>query len=171
MLKLKLPTPIIQKDYEADELSRQEANFSRNQILRGAPCKPVKFVPPTLFVCESEQDLAKALKQIQIIVGKSYRGNKRIGKKKLYCDLLAHFKHLESVGVRLPRGGNISREMIMHGLGQTLRDSDCTKLTDEMLMKNGAHRRALGKKMDRIFRRVVENINSSDLENYPAKIE
>jgi len=94
--------------------------------------------------------------QLQSVVGPSYKGNKRRGKKKkLYGELLALFKHFEVSGVRLPRGGNISREMILHGLGQTLRDQGCTNLTDEALLKNSTHRKKLGKNMDRIFSRVV----------------
>lgn len=161
MLTQKEPWPITQKAYDADELARREANVFDSRMLRGAPRTPVKFVPPTLFVCDSEGQLMRTFAQLQSVVGPSYRGNKRRGKKKLYGELLAIFKHFEVSGVRLPRGGNISREMIFHGLGQILRDQGCTNLTDDALLKNAMNRKKLGKKMDRIFSQIVLVLDAS----------
>jgi hypothetical protein len=160
MLIQNLPVVIFQKAYEADQLSRQaEADADRRSV-RGAPRTPAVYKPPTLFVGNSESDVKRLLDQFEFVIGPKARGNKRRGSIKLYGELLAHFKHLQNTGVQLPRGGNISREMIAHGLGQVLRELGCTNLSDWELCNDMVAKRALGKKMDRIFKRIVIQLDA-----------
>lgn len=155
MLKTQLPVQIQQAAHEADQWARIAENHENSRFTRGAPRTPVKYVPPTLFIASSPGDLARTLKQFENAIGPKVPGNKRRGAMRLYGELLAHFKHLQREGVKLPRGGNISRAMIAHGLGEVLRNEGCTVLSDDKLTKNRVERRALGKKMARIFDRIL----------------
>ena len=158
IIELELPKPITQKAYEADQLVRKASNYFDNRRSRGAPRKSFINVPTTMFVGNSEADVNKTLIQFEGIIGPKVPGNKRLGFKKLYGDLLSHFQDMRCAGNTLPRGGNISKAMIMHGLGEILRNNGCTKLTDEMLTKNSIHRHALGKKMYRVFNHVIAGL-------------
>jgi hypothetical protein len=158
-LELKLPQPIAQQAYEADQIARQIKNYADNHRPRGAPRKTCEYKPTTMFIGNSEADVDKTLNKFAEIIGPKARGNKRLRVKKLYGDLLSHFQDMKRAGDKLPRGGNISCEMIKHGLGEILRDNGCTNCSDVMLFKNSIKRHALGKKMDRVFKRVVAAVD------------
>lgn len=168
MLKTQLPMQIQQAAYEADQWARIAENYENSRSARGAPRTPVKYVPPTLFIANSSGDLARTLKQFENAIGPKVPGNKRRGAIRLYGELLAHFKHLQREGVKLPRGGNISRAMIAHGLGDVLRNEGCTVLSDNKLTNSCPARRALGKKMARIFDRIVCQLDA-DAHNTKEK--
>lgn len=172
MLKAELPMPIQKNVYAADQLAKLAGIEENRRTRRGAPRTPAEYVPLTMFVDNSPGEVDLTLEQFQNAIGPNVRGNKRRGALKLYGELLAHFKHLQRVGVNLPRGGNITRQMIAHGLGQVLRDQGCTDLSDEMLSKKGDARKALGKKMDRIFNRIVSQLDADiakTTKNLPSK--
>lgn len=165
-----LPRQLQDQLCEVDEWERGLRAFAFKHPKRGP--KPTKKLDPVIMFFArneigKEADSVKELdRQWRIFfnaVGKKVRGNKRIGEKALYADLVKYFLLLEQHGVTLPRNKSLSKKACQYGLGEILRRHGCFDLSDNQLMKSGLIRNKISAKMDRIFSRIADSV-----ENTPA---
>ena len=91
-------------------------------------------------------------------IGPKVRGNKRLGKKALYADLVVAFDMLRRQGIVLPRNKSLSKKAFQFGLGDVLRLHGCTNQKDKLLVSNGGARKAVAVRMDRIFSRIADAV-------------
>jgi hypothetical protein len=143
---------------QAYEVARFQNAICRHRELRPSPGpKPgIKiFKPGAFFVASSSEQLDKLLRMLQIAVGSRVQGNKRIGKARLYADLIQHFVLLKMKHISLPRNKSLSRKAMQHGLGEILRSHGYTSRSDEYLLTNSRARQEIANKLDRIFSRVA----------------
>ena len=95
------------------------------------------------------------------ILGPKTRGNKRHSHPLMFRDLLEAFLYLQSIGVTLPKGGNLSKKAVMGGVGQVLKCHYYTDRTVDKLLIDSQERRRLGKVMKSIFCRVAAVVESN----------
>ncbi len=119
--------------------------------------------PHITFIADDEKSLNQCLAVYFNAVGKKGPGNKRLGKRELYADLVKYFLVLKQHGVTLPRNKSLSKRAFQFGLGVILRCHKYTNLSDVLLLKSGLQRNKIAANMDRIFSRVADSV-----ENTPA---
>lgn len=133
---------------------------------RGRPRKAVttKDTPAlAVFVADSLHELDVLHQAWHQAIGQPVRGNKRLGRPRLYADLVQHFTTLRRLGVTLPRGRSLSARACKYGLGDILRKHGCTRYTDVELVRNSVKRQALATKMNSVFNRVSDAVKSTPL--------
>lgn len=157
-----LPRQVQDQLREVDAIEREIENYLFRHPRRG-PKKIHIRAPFIMFITDNEKDTTRHIQIFNNAVGKKVRGNKRIGKKALYADLVKYFLLLKRHGVTLPRNKNLSKKACQYGLGEILRRHERTSLSDNLLMKSGSERNIIAANMDRIFSRVADCV-----ENTPA---
>lgn len=154
-----LPRQLQDQLREVDEWYRGLRTFAFKHPKRGPkPCHV--YEPPILFIADDERESSHQLHVFLAAVGEKKRGNKRIGRQALYADLVKYFLLLKRHGVTLPRNKNLSKKACQYGLGEILRRHKCTLLSDNLLMKSGTERSVIAARMDRIFSRVADCIET-----------
>jgi hypothetical protein len=164
-LKANLPIPIYLQ-CEAEEakysawLRANEASKFRKQR-RGRPRGRIQYRPPFLVVGESLQEVDHKMMLLLEILGPKAKGNKRHSHPLLFRDLLEAFLYLQSSGITLPKGGNLSKKAVKGGVGQVLKCHYYTDRTVDELVIDSQERRRLGKVMKSIFGRVAAVVESN----------
>ena len=133
---------------------------------RGRPRKAVTPENATVlavFVADSLGELNVLHQAWDQALGQPVRGNKRLGRPRLYADLVQHFTALRRLGVTLPRGKSLSAQAFKYGLGDILRKHGCTDYSDLELIRNSFKRQALATKMNSVFNRVSDAVKSTPL--------
>lgn len=152
-----LPAQIERAAHEADAIVKRMAMRPKP-----GPVPKTRYRPSAILTADSEETLDALIAAHARAVGKRERGNKRLGAARLYADLVQEFHTLHRKGITLPRNKSLSRNALVHSnLGDVLRKHGYTTETDEALIKNGAKRRALAHRLDRVFARVAEAVEKT----------
>ena len=157
---MKLPKSISIQVADADGIEKTIQRHLANSPPVGRPLtKTTKNKEFAIFVEDSEEELNKDLAILARVIGSKTQGNKRLGKQKLYADLIKAFKNLKSLGITLPKNKSLSGRAIPHGLGEVLRTHGLTKLSDNALVKNPSERQRIANANSGIFERVAGQLN------------
>lgn len=163
MSEIKLPAQIVWQEYEAARIERE---IERHMAAHPKPGpEPVEKEPTPLvaLAADTEQELDRLLSAFNAVIGRPARGNKRLGLKAMYAELVEHFFYLKRLGITLPKNKSLSAAACSHGLGEILRRHKKTTYSDTELLTNGQKRLEVASKMDRVFGHVA-----SYVENTPA---
>lgn len=134
---------------------------------RGRPRKaatPENAPLLAVFVADSLVELDVLHQAWDQAIGQPVRGNKRLGRPRLYADLVQHFTELRRLGVTLPRGKSLSARACEYGLGDILRKHGCTSYSDAELVRSSSKRHILASKMNSVFVRISDAVKSTPLK-------
>ncbi|MBT7956790.1 MAG: hypothetical protein HN731_16465 [Rhodospirillaceae bacterium] len=117
----------------------------------GRPKKSIKNVQPVIITADTKKELKRELQTLEQVLGPRTAGNKRLGSKKLYADLLAEFGKLQKLGITLPSKDNLSKEACAHGLGDVLYEHGRTKYSVDGLLRDSTERKKIAKSLGSQF--------------------
>lgn len=159
------------------EIERQiEQELEQRQKKRGPEPTPMRGGVEAVFIADTVEERDRLTRAYIEAVGPKTRGNRRLGRMRLYADLVSCFAELQRRGIKLPRNKSLSAAACVtfcglgpgdgNGLGDVLRAHNLTTASDEMLRANGRARQKISNALDRVFSRVADALE----RNTPAKI-
>lgn len=151
------PIPILKQIAEAERIERAIRRQQEKYPPGGRPSTTQTASFPA-FSGDTEEELITIFKAYLAAVGKNTRGNKRLGRKTLFADLVTDFWMLKKHGVTLPRHKHLSKKACEYGLGETLRKHGLTIHSDKLLTTNSRIRLGIAKKHHSLFARVSDAI-------------
>lgn len=162
------PATVLLQESRANTLMWQERDaLLMRGLNRGRPRKaatPENAPVRAVFVADSLAELDVLQQTWEQAIGPPVRGNKRLGRQRLYADLVQHFIELRRRGVTPPRGRSLSARACAYGLGDILRKHGCTSYSDAELVRSSAKRHILASKMSSVFLRISDAVKSTPLK-------
>ena len=162
------PTSVLLQDSRANTLMwRARDEMLLRGLSRGRPRKVATYEKaPVLavFVANSQIEIDVLLETWTQAIGQPVRGNKRLGRLRLYADLVQHYTELRRLGVTLPRGKSLSALACQYGLGDILRKHGCTRYSDAELIQSSSKRHIVATKMHSVFLCISNAVKSTPLK-------
>jgi hypothetical protein len=157
-----LPLHVLRALAEIAKHERTIELYKANNPQRGPEPRPKKAAPAPALVADTEQELNELTQAFKAAIGNHARGNRRLGRKRLYAALIQDFYRLKKLGINLPRNKSLSRKATMYGLAETLFSHGITQESESLITSKSSAGVALRKRIamanDRVFRRVADAV-------------
>lgn len=156
-----LPRALRNEYDEGLKHDRTITNRNENHPRSGRPIRFRDPSPVPTLIADSIDDLNTTVGLYEESLGPKARGNKRLGSKALYADLIQTFIKLTTLDIALPSRSNLSAKAIYGGVGDLLRRHNYVEegMSDDRLAKNTRLRAKFAASLNSQFNRARQVIS------------